>query len=56
MSPLNATLAKERDYQPLALTAEDKAKGVSQRISYRIGYNQMLAEYFAVPSTFINAT
>lgn len=45
MSLLNATLAKESDYQPLALTAEDKAKGVSQRIGYRIGYNQMLAEY-----------
>ena len=45
MSLLNATLAKESDYQPLALTTEDKAKGVSQRIGYRIGYNQMLAEY-----------
>ena len=45
MSLLNATLAKESDYQPLALTAEDKAKGVSQRIGYRISYNQMLAEY-----------
>lgn len=45
MSLLNATLAKESDYQPLALTNEDKAKGVSQRIGYRIGYNQMLAEY-----------
>ena len=45
MSVLNATLAKESDYQPLALTAEDKAKGVSQRIGYRISYNQMLAEY-----------
>lgn len=45
MSLLNATLAKESDYQPLALTSEDKAKGVSQRIGYRIGYNQMLAEY-----------
>lgn len=45
MSLLNATLAKESDYQPLALTAEDKAKGVSQRIGYRIGYNQMIAEY-----------
>ena len=45
MSLLTATLAKESDYQPLALTAEDKAKGVSQRIGYRIGYNQMLAEY-----------
>ena len=44
MSLLNATLAKESDYQPLALTAEDKAKGVSQRIGYRIGYNQMLAD------------
>ena len=31
MSLLNATLAKESDYQPLALTAEDKAKGVSHR-------------------------
>lgn len=45
MSLLTATLAKESDYQPLALTTEDKAKGVSQRIGYRIGYNQMLAEY-----------
>ncbi len=45
MSLLTATLAKESDYQPLALTAEDKAKGVSQRIGYRISYNQMLAEY-----------
>lgn len=45
MSLLNATLAKESDYQTLALTTEDKAKGVSQRIGYRIGYNQMLAEY-----------
>ncbi|RVU80933.1 hypothetical protein EOL70_29710 [Leucothrix sargassi] len=45
MSLLNATLAKESDYQSLALTTEDKAKGVSQRIGYRIGYNQMLAEY-----------
>lgn len=45
MSLLNATLAKESDYQTLALTNEDKAKGVSQRIGYRIGYNQMLAEY-----------
>ena len=45
MSLLNATLAKESDYQPLALTTEDKAKGVSQRIGYRISYNQMLAEY-----------
>ena len=45
MSLLNATLAKESDYQPLALTTEDKAKGVSQRIGYRIGYNQMIAEY-----------
>ena len=45
MSLLNATLAKESDYQPLALTAEDKAKGVSQRIGYRISHNQMLAEY-----------
>lgn len=45
MSLLNATLAKESDYQPLPLTTEDKAKGVSQRIGYRIGYNQMLAEY-----------
>lgn len=45
MSLLNATLAKESDYQSLALTNEDKAKGVSQRIGYRIGYNQMLAEY-----------
>ena len=45
MSLLNATLAKESDYQPLALTTEDKAKGVSQRIGYRIGYNQMVAEY-----------
>ena len=27
------------------MTTEDKAKGVSQRIGYRIGYNQMLAEY-----------
>lgn len=45
LSLLNATLAKESDYQPLALTTEDKAKGVSQRIGYRIGYNQMLAEY-----------
>ena len=45
MSLLNATLAKESDYQPLDLTTEDKAKGVSQRIGYRIGYNQMLAEY-----------
>lgn len=45
MSLLTATLAKESDYQPLALTNEDKAKGVSQRIGYRIGYNQMLAEY-----------
>ena len=45
MSLLNATLAKESDYQPLALTNEDKAKGVSQRIGYRISYNQMLAEY-----------
>lgn len=31
MSLLNATLAKESDYQPLALTTEDKAKGVSHR-------------------------
>lgn len=45
LSLLNATLAKESDYQTLALTTEDKAKGVSQRIGYRIGYNQMLAEY-----------
>lgn len=45
MSLLNATLAKESDYQSLALTNEDKAKGVSQRIGYRISYNQMLAEY-----------
>ncbi|NOX78647.1 MAG: hypothetical protein GXO41_03490 [Gammaproteobacteria bacterium] len=45
MSLLNATLAKESDYQSLALTNEDKAKGVSQRIGYRIGYNQMIAEY-----------
>lgn len=45
MSLLNVTLAKESDYQTLALTTEDKAKGVSQRIGYRIGYNQMLAEY-----------
>ena len=45
MSLLNATLAKESDYQTLALTTEDKAKGVSQRIGYRIGYNQMIAEY-----------
>lgn len=45
MSLLNATLAKESDYQSLALTTEDKAKGVSQRIGYRIGYNQMIAEY-----------
>lgn len=45
MSLLTATLAKESDYQSLALTNEDKAKGVSQRIGYRIGYNQMLAEY-----------
>jgi len=45
MSLLNATLAKESDYQSLALTTEDKAKGVSQRIGYRISYNQMLAEY-----------
>jgi len=45
MSLLNATLAKESDYQPLALTTEDKAKGVSQRIGYRISYNQMVAEY-----------
>lgn len=45
VSLLNATLAKESDYQPLALTTEDKAKGVSQRIGYRIGYNQMVAEY-----------
>lgn len=45
MSLLNATLAKESDYQTLALTTEDKTKGVSQRIGYRIGYNQMLAEY-----------
>ncbi len=45
MSLLTATLAKESDYQSLALTNEDKAKGVSQRIGYRISYNQMLAEY-----------
>lgn len=45
MSLLNATLAKESDYQSLALANEDKAKGVSQRIGYRISYNQMLAEY-----------
>ena len=45
MSLLTATLAKESDYQTLALTTEDKAKGVSQRIGYRIGYNQMIAEY-----------
>lgn len=45
MSLLTATLAKESDYQSLALTTEDKAKGVSQRIGYRISYNQMLAEY-----------
>ena len=45
MSLLNATLAKESDYQSLALTTEDKTKGVSQRIGYRIGYNQMIAEY-----------
>lgn len=45
MSLLNATLAKESDYQSLALTTEDKAKGVSQRIGYRISYNQMIAEY-----------
>lgn len=45
MSLLTATLVKESDYQPLALTTEDKAKGVSQRMGYRIGYNQMIAEY-----------
>ena len=42
---LMPTLAKESEYQRLALTSEDRQKGITQRIGYQTSYNQIVAEY-----------
>lgn len=44
-SLLTPTLAKESDYQALPLSADDRQKGITQRIGYKTSYHQMIASY-----------
>lgn len=50
---INAALAKESDYQTIALTADDKQQGGVERIRYNVSFAELMAQYALY--TYLNA-
>ena len=44
-SLITPTLAREKDYQVMPLTAEDRKKGINQKIGYQLNYHEAFANY-----------
>lgn len=42
---INAALAKESDYQAVALSADDKQQGGVERIRYNVTFSELMAQY-----------